>query len=197
MKDTKEHIVRTAFLLFLQKSYKAVTLKDIISATGLSNGAFYHYFESKEQLFKEVVNTYLIRLTRRIYEYYPKDSLWNFIQDTLNDTEDIHKKTDEFLMQGDGYNYLIFLFEAMRKFPEIQAEVNQVHKLEFAAWVEIIDIARTKGEIRTELPTELVARMFIYMPDGSYLDFMLDKNLTKYRLGHRRLWEGLYNMLKA
>ncbi|MDR2086178.1 MAG: TetR/AcrR family transcriptional regulator [Dysgonamonadaceae bacterium] len=197
MKDTKEHITRTAFLLFLQKSYKAVTLKDIISATGLSNGAFYHYFESKEQLFKELVNTYLLRFARQIYEYYPKDSLWNFIQDTLNDTEDIHKKIDEFLMQGDGYNYLFFMFEAMRQFPEIQVEVNQIHKLEFAAWVEIIDIARAKGEIRTELPTELVARMFIYMPDGSYMDFMLDKNLTKYRLGHRRLWEGLYNMLKA
>jgi hypothetical protein len=41
MKDTKEHILKTVFLLFLQKNYKAVTLKDIISVTGLSNVAFY------------------------------------------------------------------------------------------------------------------------------------------------------------
>jgi AcrR family transcriptional regulator len=197
MKDTKEHIFKTAFLLFLQKSYKAVTLKDIISATGLSNGAFYHYFESKEQLFKEVVETYLFRLGGRIYEYYPKDSLWDFIQDTLKDLEEVHKELDDFLMTGNEYNYLIFMFEATRLFPEIQAEINRIRKLEFAAWVEIIDIAKAKGEIKTELPTELVARMFTYMPDGSYLDFILDKNLTKYKLSHRRLWEGLYNTLKV
>ncbi|MDR1526888.1 MAG: TetR/AcrR family transcriptional regulator [Dysgonamonadaceae bacterium] len=197
MKDTKEHIIKTAFLLFLQKSYKAVTLKDIISATGLSNGAFYHYFESKEQLFKEVVETYFLRLVRRIYEYYPKDSFWDFIQDTLNDAEEVHKQIDEFLMTGSGYNYLLFMFETMGQFPEMHIEINRIHKMEFAAWVEIIDIAKAKGEIKSELPTELIARMFIYMPDGSYLDFILDKNLTKYKLSHRRLWEGLYNTLKT
>ncbi|MDR1181387.1 MAG: TetR/AcrR family transcriptional regulator [Bacteroidales bacterium] len=197
MKDTKEHIVKTAFLLFLQKSYKAVTLKDIISTTGLSNGAFYHHFKSKEQLFKEVVETYLFQLGRRIYEYYPKDSLWDFIQDTLSEAEGFYKKIDVFLMHGNGYNYLIFMFEAIGLFPEIQKEINRIHKMEFAVWVEVIDIAKAKGEIKTELPTELVARMFIYMPDGSYLDFMLDKNLTKYRLSHRRLWEGLYNTFKV
>jgi AcrR family transcriptional regulator len=197
MKDTKEHILKTAFLLFLRKSYKAVTLKDIISATGLSNGAFYHYFESKERLFKEVIEIYLFRMGRRIYEYYPKDSLWDFIQDTLKDLEEVHKELDDFLMAGNEHNYLIFLFEATGLFPEIQAEINRIRKLEFAAWVEVIDIAKAKGEIKTELLTELVARMFIYMPDGSYLDFILDKNLTKYRLSHRRLWEGLYNTLKV
>jgi AcrR family transcriptional regulator len=197
MKDTKEHIVRTAFLLFLQKSYKAVTLKDIISATGLSNGAFYHYFKSKEQLHKEVIETYLFRMARKIYEYYPKSSLWNFIQDTLNDAEEVHKKIDEFLLDGCGYNFLIFMFEAMRQFPEMKADVNRIHKMEFAAWVEIIEIAKAKGEIKDVLPTELIARMFIYVPDGSYLEFMIDGNIEKYKLAHRRLWEGLYNMLKV
>jgi AcrR family transcriptional regulator len=197
VKDTKEHIIKTAFLLFLEKSYKAVTLKDIIRKTGLSNGAFYHYFESKEQLHKEVIETYLFRMARRIYEHYPKSSLWNFIQDTLNDAEEVHKKIDEFLLAGSGYNFLIFMFEAMGQFPEIRVEINNLHKMEFAAWVEIIEIAKAKGEIRDALPTELIARMFIYVPDGSYLEFMIDANIAKYKLVHRRLWEGLYNMLKV
>jgi AcrR family transcriptional regulator len=51
----------------MQKSYKAVTLKDLIAATGLSNGAFYHYFENKEQLFKEVADHYMIRMTLRSF----------------------------------------------------------------------------------------------------------------------------------
>ena len=195
-KDTKQHILETSFLLFLKKSYKAVTLKEIIRETGLSNGAFYHHFESKEQLFKELIDTYLLRMARRVYEYYPKDSLWHFIQDTLKDAEEIHEKLDEYLNIGGGFNFLTFMFEGIRLFPEVHAEINKVHKLEFASWVEIIDIAKAKKEIKSELPTELIARMFIYVPDGAYMDFLVDGNLTKYRLGHRRLWEGLYNTFK-
>jgi AcrR family transcriptional regulator len=197
IKDTKEHIIKTAFLLFLEKSYKAVTLKDIIHKTGLSNGAFYHYFKSKEQLHKEVIETYLFRMARRIYGYRPQNSLWDFIQDALKSAEAIHKEIDDFLLNGNGYNYLIFMFEAIRNFSEMREEINKIHKMEFATWVEIIEIAKAKGEIRDDHPAELLARMFIYVPDGSYLEFMLDGNIAKYTLSHRRLWEGLYNMVKA
>ena len=195
-KDTKQHILETAFLLFLRKSYKAVTLKEIIFESGLSNGAFYHHFESKEQLFKEVIDTYLLRLARRAYKHSHKDSLWNFIQNTLNAMEEVHKKLDEYLNIGGGFNFLMFMFEGIRLFPEVHAEIDKVHKLEFATWVEVIDIAKAQGEIKPELPTELIARMFIYIPDGAYMDYIVDGNLTKYRLGHRRLWEGLYNTFK-
>lgn len=197
MKDTKEHILKTACVLFMEKSYKAVTLKDIIRKTGLSNGAFYHYFESKEQLFKEVIDTYLLSLARRMWEHSPKDSLWEFIQNTFKETTAIYEQVDDLLTMGGGFNYLIFMFEAFRLFPGIEEKVSQSHKLEFATWVEVIDIAKMKGEIKTELPTELIARMFLYMPDGAYMDFLLDKNLVKYQLGLKRLWEGLYSMLKA
>jgi AcrR family transcriptional regulator len=196
-KDTKQHILETAFKLFLQKSYKAITLKDIIRETGLSNGGFYHHFESKEQLFKEVIDHYLLHLARKVFEYYPKDSLWSFIQDTLEDMDKIHKKWDEFLGMNDGYNFFFFLFEALRQFPELQKDSIEIHRIEFASWVEIIDIAKAKGEIKSDVSTGIIARMFTYLPDGAYLDFLVDKNIEKYKLAPRILWEGLYNMLKT
>jgi AcrR family transcriptional regulator len=197
MKDTKEHILKTAFMLFMENSYKAVTLKDIIRETGLSNGAFYHHFESKEQLFKEVINAYLLSWARRIWEHSPKDSLWDFIQNALKDTDEIYEQVDGSLEASNNLNYLIFMFEACRLFPDVQEKINWRHKLEFATWVEVIDVAKMKGEIKSELPTELIARMFIYLPDGAYMDFLLDKNLVKFQFGVKRLWEGLYNTLKV
>jgi len=59
MNEAKEHILRTSLLLFLQKSYKEVTMREIVEKTALSKGAFYHYFSSKEQLFKEIVLMFL------------------------------------------------------------------------------------------------------------------------------------------
>jgi hypothetical protein len=35
--------LETAFLLFMDKIYKMVTLKDIIRTSSMSNDAFYHY----------------------------------------------------------------------------------------------------------------------------------------------------------
>jgi AcrR family transcriptional regulator len=59
MNDTKEHIITTSLKLFLQKNFKEVTMKEIVNATRLSKGAFYHYFESKEKVFKEVVRHFM------------------------------------------------------------------------------------------------------------------------------------------
>ena len=56
MKDTKEHILMIAGQLFLQKSFKEVTMQEIVKETGLSKGAFYHYFTGKDELFLEVLN---------------------------------------------------------------------------------------------------------------------------------------------
>ncbi|MDR1882383.1 MAG: TetR/AcrR family transcriptional regulator [Prevotella sp.] len=195
-KDTKQHIIETAFLLFMDKSYKAVTLKDIIRETGLSAGAFYHHFESKEQLFKEIIDRYLFSMAGGIYAYCPKNSLWDFIQDTLSDMDKLSEQLGKHLMNEGGMNYLTLMFEAFKLFPEAQKKIIDLHKLEFASWVDIIDIAKSKGEIKSTVPTELLARMFIYLPDGSYMNFLIDRNMDKYRFGARKLWEGLYDMLK-
>jgi AcrR family transcriptional regulator len=46
MSDSRTHILETAANLFMQKSYKEVTMKEIVDKTGLSKGAFYLHFRS-------------------------------------------------------------------------------------------------------------------------------------------------------
>jgi AcrR family transcriptional regulator len=40
--------------LFLTRGYEATTINDVITATGLSKGAFYHHFRSKEELLEAI-----------------------------------------------------------------------------------------------------------------------------------------------
>ena len=75
MNDSKEHIITVASRLFLQKSYKEVTMKDIVDATGLSKGAFYYYFSSKEQLFFEVLDFFFTGVMSHDYNSYS----YNFV----------------------------------------------------------------------------------------------------------------------
>ena len=46
--------------MFLYNNYEAVTINSIIKAAGLTKGALYHYYISKEELFKAVVYKYMI-----------------------------------------------------------------------------------------------------------------------------------------
>ncbi len=47
---TRVDILKIALQLFLKKGYKDVSYQDLIKETGLSKGAIYHHFKSKEDL---------------------------------------------------------------------------------------------------------------------------------------------------
>ena len=52
--QTVEKILDAAAALFAEKGYQSTTLQDIIDATGLSKGAVYHHFRSKEEIAREL-----------------------------------------------------------------------------------------------------------------------------------------------
>lgn len=53
-KEAKERIIRVAINLFSKKGYHGTTMDDIASELGVSRGAIYLYFESKETILQEI-----------------------------------------------------------------------------------------------------------------------------------------------
>ena len=58
---TRKLILQTASAVFFEKGYEDTTVRDILEASGVSTGSFYHFFPSKEELFEAVVSSYLDR----------------------------------------------------------------------------------------------------------------------------------------
>lgn len=56
---TKQFIKQQAKILFADKGYKDVTMKDICEATGLSRGGLYRHYNSTEQIFSEIISEFL------------------------------------------------------------------------------------------------------------------------------------------
>jgi AcrR family transcriptional regulator len=50
---TREKIMKTAFTLFIEKSYSKVSIDEIARSAGVSKGAIFHYFKSKYELAKD------------------------------------------------------------------------------------------------------------------------------------------------
>ena len=64
-KKRKLEFLETALELFNQKGYEKTTIKDIIETMGVSKGAFYHYFQSKEEIIEEISDVYAERVLRQ------------------------------------------------------------------------------------------------------------------------------------
>lgn len=62
--STRDRIVAASFQLFLAHGFDGTGLSQILSATGLSKGAFYHYFPTKEALYREVIESFFLRPIR-------------------------------------------------------------------------------------------------------------------------------------
>ncbi len=53
---TREHIKREACILFAEKGFKQVTMKDICQASELSRGGLYCHYKSTRQIFQEIMD---------------------------------------------------------------------------------------------------------------------------------------------
>ncbi|MFC0296422.1 TetR/AcrR family transcriptional regulator [Geobacillus jurassicus] len=58
MDERRVRFIETAMKLFAEKGYHATSIQDLVEAWGISKGAFYHHFASKEELLLAVLRYY-------------------------------------------------------------------------------------------------------------------------------------------
>lgn len=200
MKDTREMILETAYTLFMQSGYNVVTMNDIVTQTGLSKGAFYHHFSSKEQLFEEVLNHVFFGDFSRDYANMPEVSLKRFMEEELEVVKRRRHTLMDALRDEDKYtpiNYYTLIFDAMRMFPEFKTRFENFKTDRMNAWIRIIKTARAKKEIRTETADKDLAMMFLYLNQGISLSFIMGSSLRMKYKEIGSLWGAIYDMIKS
>jgi AcrR family transcriptional regulator len=73
MSSARERLLESAKRLFSQKGYYATSVEDIVESAGLSKGAFYFYFKSKEELFKILVEEMHLNIMKRLENFLERD----------------------------------------------------------------------------------------------------------------------------
>jgi AcrR family transcriptional regulator len=53
---TRQKILNSAKVLFSNYGFAETSIEDIITSTGITKGAFYHYFESKQSICDEIID---------------------------------------------------------------------------------------------------------------------------------------------
>jgi len=175
MQDSREHILTTSMALFLQKSYRDVTMSEIVQKTGLSKGAFYHYFPGKEELFKEIVRMFMSN-GEVDYTLFPTRSLFEFYRAYIDFLHRSMLKINRILVNSGSrtanFNFFLIMFEAVSRFPEFLKIEKEMHQKDVLAWTSMIAMARRNGEINSLSTDEEIADLFLYCTDGVFIRFI-------------------------
>lgn len=166
--ETREQILIAAFRLFMHGNYRDVTMNQLVQETGLSKGAFYHYFAGKQELFEATVDWLMQTLEGslqleprpdRTFREYFYDSM---VQQDQRMVEMVRRTGCKDLW----VNYYKFIFNAVEYYPGYLERVQVVTDREFENWRDAIRQAQERSEIRADISASLIARHISVMLDG-------------------------------
>ncbi len=85
---TRAQLIQRALELFERKGYPRTTVKDIVDAAGLTKGAFYHHFRSKEEVLEIIHNDYVdaqVEMCEKIIGQYtdPREQIAQIARNTI------------------------------------------------------------------------------------------------------------------
>lgn len=98
-KDNRTHkkIVDAAVQEFLEKGFSEASLRNIAKKAGVTTGAFYRYYESKEELFDFLVNEYASRILTLYNSAIDEFEKLSTLQQTENMADYSQSVTDELI----------------------------------------------------------------------------------------------------
>lgn len=203
MNEVKEHIITVASKLFLQKSYKEVTMREIVEKTGLSKGGFYHYFVSKEQLFLEVLDFFFNHVMTHAYEDYSRESLCQFYHDYANQMSVSAKSYMERFREGESeeefnMNYFSLAFDGLKLFPKFREKMVNGLDMELDIWKSLVQEARERGEISAVMSDDDIAQAFVLLGDGLAMHMIASAKSIDEIVGQMlKVWDSFYLQIKS
>lgn len=200
MSPTKEHIILTSFKLFIQKGFKEVTMSSLVKATGLSKGAFYHYFENKEQLFIETLDNLFFSISPFNKEMVinPEVSFYDYMQMYIDNVKKMSKMIISYIgEEASGMGYYRLMLDVANYAPEFHQKVEASNENELAFWRKIVKNGIEKGEIKKDLDIEVLANHFQWLQDGIALNTIFSGNPKVMYSNLDSAFEQLYKCIKV
>ena len=165
--DTKKLILEKTLKLMIEKQNSIVSIRQISDATGITTGGIYYYFSSKEDIYTEITERYIID--------YGKFDIGKLKQIKGNAKEKIHdvmaeifkkKQTGIEIETIEDVDYRIildvltangFAYGNSRKiYQDISKELKEF-------FTEIIGEGQKNRQIRQDIPAEDIAESLILM----------------------------------
>lgn len=199
MNDTKENIIIKALHYFAENDYQGSSLNSIAKALNITKGGIYHYFGSKDELFKESILYCFERLGNSLVLSVEKTrSIEGLIRGVFSFGSMGQYAADLLGVPslGEGMNFMYLMFVGMKKFPPIKDALARMYResrkqLEFA-----LLSARKAGEIRSDLDCSILALEITAAGEGLILLTSVDSAMDSIDWG-KKMADAIWERIKA
>jgi TetR/AcrR family transcriptional repressor of nem operon len=163
--ETKSRIIQAARTLFSTHGCQSTTIMDIITASGLTKGGFYHYFKSKEELCGMLI--------AQLKGDYQK--LLDSLDPNLTPIETLRGllgKIAELNASGEWVNCRLILRltgEAHQHPLELRDKIQDFWQWYSGSLEELISRCRAAGQIKTDISPKLQTRLVLALLTGSVM----------------------------
>jgi AcrR family transcriptional regulator len=185
--EKRAAILEGALQIFADKGYAATTIDDIVRRLGMSKGAIYNYFSSKEDMYAQIMDGRMNRLVASLRGGFEQEAaaapkLRYLIQRlTSQPLEDLRRLLSF---------HLEYSLHASRN-GELKASLQKHADAALSFMAELIAEGQRRGEFRPEVDARLAASMFWALRDGIALDVLSDGEQEQYAA----LMSGMEDML--
>jgi AcrR family transcriptional regulator len=171
-------ITGAALEAFAEYGYHGATMKQIARATGLSYGLVYHYFPSKEKIFRHLVDFALDGTIKAMHAFLDAPGkAWEKI-------EQYSAMLVKNALTGESALYFLIMLQAMtqgKSIPGLLAYVEKRTTSYFEAFTPVIAQAQKSGDAVKGDPAVLAAAYFSFLQGLSLFVFHrkgLEKKIT-------------------
>ncbi len=151
--EIKERILTKAYELFTKFGFSKVTMQEIADSMGMSKKTLYKFFEGKEQIIREIIETKKCDIDNYLEKLWADENL-DFVEKITSMMNFIRTQLPN--MRGP-------LFEDLKKnIPEIWTEINESRKRYIREkYSRLIREGIKKGSVRKDLDEEVVMLVYI------------------------------------
>jgi TetR/AcrR family transcriptional repressor of nem operon len=169
---TREKVLNAAVDIINIKGYTNTSVNDIIDATGVKKGNLYFHFSSKEELGKSIIlearKSYIKYLVSRIKGEKPIEKLDSLIFAIYR----FHKKRNF----AGGCIFGNIALELSDTNPQLSAIIRDIFNESIVFVSDFISQALKQGDIKVNIPPEMLARHIIASIEGGIMMSKLSKD---------------------
>lgn len=148
-----ERLLAEATRLFAERGYDRTSVQEIVEAAGVTKGALYHYFGSKEDLLHEIYARVLRLQTERLDAIVAKDAT---VSQRL-----VEAAADVVVTSIQNLDDTVIFFRSMHQLsPEKQKTVRTDRRRYHETFRSLIEEGQAEGVFRENLRPDLVVDFF-------------------------------------
>ncbi len=165
---TKSRILKAARSLYSTHGCNGTTLEDIITASGITKGAFYHYFKSKGSLCEIMLDEVMLDYRHLAEAIDPGLEPIEQLREMLGKLADLNAS-------GEWVNCRLMVrlsADSYESYPKIQRKIQDFWQWYIGFYEELLQKCRAAGQISTRLDVKTQTRLLISLMAGA---IMLEK----------------------